>query len=195
MDAVNLFPNSGIIPYQVPFTVLEQDFALRDDFFTAPFGHPSYVILDGDLKVRHKIVGPCCGYESFYDCSADTAKSLEATLSGYIDSILKEEFVSPGFEEPTNPETVPEPVPDTAQTQEPTTAACVYSPWSGCRATCGEGIQFRWRTTNGDCNNLIETRTCSLSPCEPEPCIKEFGETWEGKTVAEGFNGPRDVAL
>jgi len=37
-DAMNLFPERGVIPMDAPLTVLDQDYALRDDFFTTPFG-------------------------------------------------------------------------------------------------------------------------------------------------------------
>lgn len=166
------------------------DSALRDDFFTAPFGHPSYVILDGNLKVRHKIIGPCCGYEDYYACSADTARSLEPILVDYIDAILDEEVVSSGFEEPD-----PASAPETSQTPQSDNEDCVFSSWSDCSVTCGEGIQFRWRTTEGDCGEPVKTRRCSLEDCDPADCIGEFGATWEVKTVADGFDGPRDVAL
>jgi len=35
---MNLFPERGVIPMDAPLTVLDQDYALRDDFFTTPFG-------------------------------------------------------------------------------------------------------------------------------------------------------------
>jgi hypothetical protein len=79
-DAAKLFPESVVTSSaSMPLTVDDVNYEIRDDFFTTPFGHPAYVILDGALKVRHKIIGPCCGYESYYDCT---------TLTKYIETIL-----------------------------------------------------------------------------------------------------------
>ncbi|CAB9511004.1 expressed unknown protein [Seminavis robusta] len=194
LDAITLFPDSGIVPREVPLTVLDQDSALRDDFFTAPFPHPSYVILDGDLKVRHKIVGPCCGFESFFDCVADTARGLEQTLTRYIDAILAEPVVESGMEAPPAEPMVPDPAPG----DEPATAdsQCTWSDWSECSVTCGDGIQFRWST--GECEGApVVTQPCSMAPCveDAAQCVPEFGATHEVVTVASGFDGPRDLAF
>jgi len=44
-DAGRLYPNSTVRPSEMPWTVEDTSYALRDDFFTTPFGHPSYVVL------------------------------------------------------------------------------------------------------------------------------------------------------
>ena len=44
-DAVRLFPDSTVKPAEMPWTVADTNYVMRDDFFTTPFGHPSYVIL------------------------------------------------------------------------------------------------------------------------------------------------------
>ena len=114
-DAIKLFPESGVVPEEMPLSVYDVQYELRDDFFTTPFGHPSYVVLDGNLRVRHKFIGPCCGYESYYDCTADIARSLDTELSDYINAILAENDTSPidiiddpGFFDDENEETAEE---------------------------------------------------------------------------------------
>ena len=168
--------------------------------------HPSYAVLDGDLRVRNKFVGPCCGAESYYDCSADTARTLDATLSDYIDEVLAEtgEIVESAFETPDIIPDVPQD-PDMVVAQDetpPPQAECElgsFSDWSECSVTCGNGLEFRWRLVNGGpgCPAAVETRSCSMTECPDTSsfCVKEFGSSWEVKTVATGFDGPRDVAL
>ena len=72
----------------MPWSVDDDTYAIRDQFFTSPFGHPAYVVLDGNLQITNKFIGPCCGYESYYDCTADIARTLDTTLSEYLDAIL-----------------------------------------------------------------------------------------------------------
>lgn len=50
-DALRLFPQSGVTPTEMPLTVYDEQSEIRDDYFTTPFGHPSYVIMDPSLKV------------------------------------------------------------------------------------------------------------------------------------------------
>lgn len=168
--------------------------------FTTPFGHPSYVVLDGDLRVRHKFIGPCCGYEDYFDCTADIAVGLEESLSGYIDAILMETgtLVEDGTTAIDSTfDSVPEP------TVEETCVTGEFSSWSPCSVICGAGIQFRWRTItpNGaaleSCPAPVETIACigEEMTCSSDGCVQGFGETWEIVTVASGFDGPRDVAL
>jgi len=71
------------------WTVNDESYVLRDEFFTAPFPHPAYVILDWEGRVREKVVGPCCGYESYSDCPTATAEALNATLT---DAVIPESF-------------------------------------------------------------------------------------------------------
>ena len=40
-----------------PSYVLDSEYALRDAYFTAPFPHPSYVLVDHLGAVRDKFVG------------------------------------------------------------------------------------------------------------------------------------------
>ncbi|KAK7248017.1 hypothetical protein SO694_00086154 [Aureococcus anophagefferens] len=37
-----------------PYTIHDDDYAIRDLLFTAPYHHPSYAILDGSGEIRHK---------------------------------------------------------------------------------------------------------------------------------------------
>ena len=62
-DAVRLFPASTVKPAEMPWTVSDTNYVMRDDFFTTPFGHPSYVILaparlgGGDADASNSMVG------------------------------------------------------------------------------------------------------------------------------------------
>ena len=69
------------------------DFEIRDLYFTPPFGHPSYVVLDGNLNVRHKFVGPCCGKLSYWDCDLEEAKTLNDRLTAMVERLLEEQPV------------------------------------------------------------------------------------------------------
>ena len=86
-----------------------------------------------------------------------------------------------------------------------------WSEWSTCSVSCGDtgGIQFRYRTvtsantTEGvleGCPPPVETVACTADKTCPDEdtagqCIAEFGATYSIKTIASGFDGPRDVAL
>lgn len=37
-DARGLYPQSGVIPTEMPLTVDDSNYELRDDYFTTPFG-------------------------------------------------------------------------------------------------------------------------------------------------------------
>lgn len=168
------------------------------------------VILDGDLRVRHKFVGPCCGAESFSDCSRETARGLAGVLSGYIDAILAETgpVIENAFDEPDSTADGDSNVIDTDPfTNAPTEAPVEpvvdcqvgeFSGWSDCSVTCGDGLEFRWRTVSGTgCPAPVETRPCSQATCRNTmaQCVKEFGGEWDITSVASGFDGPRDVDL
>ena len=155
-DAVDLYPESNIVPKEMPLSVADTNYEIRDDLFTTPFGHPSYVVLDGDLRLKHKFIGPCCGYANYFDCQADTAKELDTELSGYIDALLQDSESETAF--PTKAL-----VPTKTPTNRPTTAEqvdnCIvgdFSEWSDCSIKCGsgKGIQFRWRNVTAY-NNFI----------------------------------------
>ena len=218
-DAKALFPGSGVTAREMPLTVDDVDYSIRDDFFTAPFNHPSYVILDSDLKVRHKFVGPCCGYESYYDCTPDIATGLNETLSEYIEAILAEgegvgvsDTIADTQTDAANEE---EPPASTANGTPDAPERCrvgEFSEWSPCSVSCGDtaGIQFRWRSvvanpfvaaggSDGACPAPVETRSCAAEvPCEvpgADYCIPEFGSSWTIREVASGFDSPRDVAF
>lgn len=207
-DAVAMFPDSGVYPMEMPLAILDQNYELRDEFFTTPFGHPSYVILDGNFTVRHKFIGPCCGYESYYDCNDDIAKSLDTQLSNYLDVLLDEAGATPQANDFKGGWTsAPSPPPASVS------LLCLYgdfSEWSTCSVTCGStpGIQFRWRAVilpeaarddHTICEPPLETRPCTASepicPDQQTGCVTSFGSTYKVQTVAEGFDGARDVAF
>ena len=203
-DATDLYPDSNVVPKEMPLSVNDANYEIRDDLFTTPFGHPSYVILDGDLEIKHKFIGPCCGYESYFDCTADIAKSLDTELTGYLNELLKD------VESTAAPSVAPEPTiaPTAAPVSQKDCEVLDFSEWSECSIRCGTsfGVEFRWRKVtqlNADvqCPSPIETREClpldSDQICLDDQfsCIPEFGNTFTIETVASGFNSPRDVAF
>ncbi len=178
-DARDLYPNSNIVPREMPLSVNDVNYEIRDDLFTTPFGHPSYVILDGNLNIRHKFIGPCCGYESYFDCTSNIAKTLDDKLTGYINALIEESSSNleptPATSTTTPPTPAPVPVTDAPTMEE--CQASSFSDWSECSLKCGTnpfsptgdpflaGIQFRWRTVtpfeDPQCPSPIETRPCA----------------------------------
>ena len=220
-DAAELFPGSEHVPTDVPWSVDDNSYALRDQLFTSPFGHPAYVVLDGNLEIKHKFIGPCCGYEQYRDCTPEIAKSLDTTLSGYLDAILNDEtFVldDPSVaeeedvvvvieEEDEEEEEPPPPQLEEEDVEEPG-FDCEWSEWSACSIRCGPtpGVQIRFMDRRcdeeaGDAGALFESRPCvsaNPSSCNVEDggtaCVPEFGEFWSIKTgVVSGLDSPRDV--
>ena len=198
-DAQELFPGETV-PNEMPWSVDDNSYALRDQFFTSPFGHPAYVVLDGNLEIKHKFIGPCCGYEQYRDCTPDIAKSLDTTLSEYLDAILNDEnFVLDDVSTPV--------VEEEEIVEEETPSGefdCEFSEWSACSIRCGPtpGIQVRYK--DGRCESegpLFESRPCQAdnpSNCNVEDggmaCVPEFGEAWKIREgVVEGLDSPRDV--
>merc|ERR1712238_510577 len=183
----------------MPWSVDDTSYKIRDEFFTSPFGHPAYVILDGTLEIKHKFIGPCCGYESYYDCTPDIARTLETTLSGYLDTILlsdadpredAEDDVAvavavDGVVPPTTPDDDEE-----EEEEETELLNCNWSEWSPCSIRCGptQGTQIRF--VDRRCNTqvgfdfpIFESRECAADNafnCNVEDggsiCIPEFGE-------------------
>mmetsp|Transcript_21670 Transcript_21670/g.43482 ORF Transcript_21670/g.43482 Transcript_21670/m.43482 type:complete len:1080 (+) Transcript_21670:120-3359(+) len=210
-DTKSLYPKESktVIPKEMPLVVNDAIAnTLRDDYFTTPFGHPSYVVLDGDLRVRHKFVGPCCGKSSCFDCSNNEAKMLDTMLVEMVDPLLSEFTEAP----------VGGPTPDTsAPSLAPTSKGeCVvseWSTWSACSLKCRDGadagVKFRWRTVtdnrkedddDGPCPAPMEVVDCTtedVKKCKDEyrSCVPAFGPNPIVKTTASGLDDPRDVAL
>ena len=86
----------GVAIEQQPLTVYDDDSTLRDLLFTAPYPHPSYAILDWNRTVRHKFVGPCCGYTSWSSCALTELEQLNRTISGHVRALLSELAVYEG---------------------------------------------------------------------------------------------------
>eukprot|EP00986_Skeletonema_menzelii_P002371 scaffold647_cov150-Skeletonema_menzelii.AAC.18 len=212
-DALTMGLNNGVKPSTQPLTVSDTQYDLRDSFFTSPYPHPSYIILDENLVVTYKSVGPCCGYVSYYDCTDDVALGLDATLTKEIYAIYDKQINALIVEEETTTTTttttaVPDVVDTTTTTttsaiisnifDQPSNAACqstTWSDWSQCSKTCGDGgIQFRY-TLNSELP--VETRPCPLILPEcPEQCVPEFGLTFDATViVSSGLDSPRDLAF
>ena len=208
-DASELFPQSTIVPNEMPWSVDDNSYSIRDQFFTSPFGHPAYVVLDGNLEIKHKFIGPCCGYEQYQDCTPEIAKSLDTTLSGYLDAILNDEsFVldaeSQSVEEDDNDNDDVSEVNDEDIIIGGDAFDCEWSDWSACSIRCGPtpGVQIRYKDHRcSEEERYFESRPCAAenpSNCNVEDgglaCIPEFGETWRIREgIVEGLDSPRDV--
>jgi len=190
-DALQLFGDSDVVPTTMPLTVLDQSYALRDAYFTTPFGHPAYVILDASGVVRHKFIGPCCGYEQFSDCTPDIARQLDTTISEYLDALILEQGETTVEEEPSVNDDLPPPATTVEPDQEPVSEVCEFSEWSPCSVTCGKGQQFRTQF-GPKCPTLVDTRECDTD-IECSTCV--FGNDPVVTVVAKGFDGARDVAF
>lgn len=202
-DAQELYPEEqNVVPKEMPWSVDDANYEIRDDLFTTPFGHPSYVVLDKNLKVRHKFIGPCCGYEQYYDCTADIAKELDVKLSNMLKIMIDEadfqtSTPSPTASQPTNaPTNPPSQGCDNDQLKS-------WSDWSPCSTRCSStpGIQFRYTEDNQDCETFspVEVQSCqadqndAASCSDIGTCIADFGASWEVESVVTGLNSPRDV--
>jgi hypothetical protein len=100
-----------------PWTTSDENYYIRDLLFTN-YPHPSYAVVDWDGVVRHKFVGPCCGYEGYYDCTVETAFELDGTLRQHVQELEAELSLL---------ETAPEetPSPTASPTLSPVTAVPV----------------------------------------------------------------------
>jgi hypothetical protein len=185
----------------MPWSVDDNSYALRDQLFTSPFGHPAYVVLDGNLEIKHKFIGPCCGYELYRDCTPDIARGLDTTLSEYLDAILNDEtFV---LDEIVSEDIL---VPEEVEEEEPPEVEdfdCEWSEWSACSIRCGPtpGVQVRYIDQRCEGEGRFESRPCEAenpSNCNREDgglaCVPEFGEMWQVREgVVEDLDSPRDV--
>eukprot|EP00579_Thalassiosira_antarctica_P010657 CAMPEP_0201910854 /NCGR_PEP_ID=MMETSP0903-20130614/2060_1 /ASSEMBLY_ACC=CAM_ASM_000552 /TAXON_ID=420261 /ORGANISM="Thalassiosira antarctica, Strain CCMP982" /LENGTH=1038 /DNA_ID=CAMNT_0048445531 /DNA_START=117 /DNA_END=3233 /DNA_ORIENTATION=- len=208
-DALSMGLNDGVKPSTMPLTVSDESYDLRDHFFTPPFPHPSYIVLDENLEVTYKSVGPCCGYSNYYACTDNVALGLDKMLTDKIYEIHDKQLRSMD-------ETTTKATPTTVMT-EPTTAAesttttninqpfdssgcqsTTFSEWSACSKTCGDGgIQFRYRV---NFDQTVETQPCpsevasTLPECS-EQCVIEFGNEFDITVIASNLNSPRDLAF
>jgi len=209
-DAEQLFPDSDTVPNEMPWSVDDSSYQLRDEFFTSPFGHPAYVVLDGNLRVKHKFIGPCCGYELYSDCTPDIARTLADTLIGYLDAILNDdefELIGGNDSSSGNDEQDSVNVDDVDVIIEDE-FTCDWSDWSACSIRCGPtiGQQIRYKdqrcadTTTEGASEIFESRPCqaeNFANCNVEDgglaCVPEVGERWEVTSVLTDLDSPRDV--
>lgn len=172
------------------------------------------IILDENLQVTYKSVGPCCGYEDYYACTDDVALGLDDILTTeiyrvYNDQLsknsasdeqppLEEESVSTEGADPTvKPTSTPVATVDSNLFSE-TCDAVEYTDWSTCSKTCGNGgVQFRYRANAID---TAQVRPCpsdtasALSACT-ESCVPELGPRFSTTVMASGLSSPRDLAF
>ena len=93
-DAVRLFPDSTVKPAEMPWTVSDTNYVMRDDFFTTPFGHPSYVILaparlgGGDADASN---AGTMGNQGLFDPMGDQ----QTTTSSSGGMVVRNKFVGP----------------------------------------------------------------------------------------------------
>jgi len=203
-DALSMGLNGGVRPSTMPLTVEDSSLDLRDRFFTPPYPHPSYIILDENLKVTYKSVGPCCGYVSYYACTDDVALGLDKMLTDKIYEVYDKQMsnlfgVTTTGADPTVATSTTTVAATTilSQQQQPCQST-TYSEWSACSKTCGDGgIQFRFRA-NSDLP--VETQPCpaivtATLPTCTEQCVAEFGNDFDVSVVASDLASPRDLAF
>mmetsp|Transcript_20971 Transcript_20971/g.45468 ORF Transcript_20971/g.45468 Transcript_20971/m.45468 type:complete len:1024 (-) Transcript_20971:39-3110(-) len=206
-DALSLGLNGGVKPSTMPLTVSDGSLDLRDHFFTPPYPHPSYIVLDENLEVTFKSVGPCCGYASYYECTDEVALGLDAMLTDKINEVYNKQMMStPSTADPSANGAASSTTTAISNQQQPTTVestnnvcqSTTFSEWSVCSKTCGNGgIQFRYRLNSDE---SVESQPCpaelaaTLPQCE-EQCVPEFGNEFHVAVIASDFDSPRDLAF
>lgn len=173
-----------------PWTVMDESYVLRDEFFTAPFPHPAYVILDWEGVVRHKLVGPCCGYESYSSCPTDTAMALNATLTDAVMALVEERA---GILAARAAAAEDEPPPSPCRVSR-------WSDWGPCIGACGgnDGLQTKSRriVDAGSagalaCPALVRPRACTTSACAAVDCAVGGWGGWSECSRVCGAGGTR----
>jgi len=149
--------------YTTPLTTTDSDYVIRDALFTSPYPHPSYVILDWDLKLRHKFVGPCCGYEKAFNCKANVSQGLADTINATVTDLLAE-----------------------MASIRPADRDCnvAYTEWSTCSEACGSGFQTRtgkivenfFGSGTACPTQLEQNQSCLLEPCNQSCVVSNFTE-------------------
>ncbi|KAL7541023.1 hypothetical protein ACHAXR_010569 [Thalassiosira sp. AJA248-18] len=213
-DALSMGLNGGVKPSTMPLTGSFLYASVSPSKFKlTKRPHPTIykdIVLDENLEVTYKSVGPCCGYATYWDCTDDIAKGLDGMLSDkiyevYNKQMSEEEVVATTTTMATDPTTTSASSATVAATlnnepknNENQCQSATYSEWSSCSKTCGDGgIQFRHRANS---NQAMETRPCptevtSTLPSCVEQCVIEFGNDFDLAIIASDLDSPRDLAF
>eukprot|EP00418_Pyrodinium_bahamense_P047030 CAMPEP_0179196758 /NCGR_PEP_ID=MMETSP0796-20121207/97843_1 /TAXON_ID=73915 /ORGANISM="Pyrodinium bahamense, Strain pbaha01" /LENGTH=176 /DNA_ID=CAMNT_0020901175 /DNA_START=326 /DNA_END=852 /DNA_ORIENTATION=+ len=152
-----------------PLTIHDGSYVLRDAFFTSPYPHPSYVIIDHLGRMREKFVGPCCGYASYFSCSTNNALTLNQTLYNKISPLLGEIANLYGGH-----------------------ADCFFDAWTewgecNCAGSSFSGTRSRQRTLlqralgDGACGAEAESENCFCA--DPQDCTVDDWADWSACSV------------
>ena len=146
-------PLNGMV---VPLIIYDLNGEVRNALFSEEINYPSYIILDGDLRVRYKFNSPCCGH-TCNSCTISKVMELDEKLSNYVNSILAENVdINKAAMNKSD-----------AVKKE----SCIIGNWSDWSPRCCQAhsiVKLRFRTVEGiNCPSSIEMERCNpKNDCE-----------------------------